>query len=76
MPRRLAMNSQEELARQLRELEKRVATLEARERLLLWGLATEDLELIDAGSADATEQDWVEIKVGDVTGYWHVFAAK
>ena len=70
------MNSQEELARQLRELEKRVATLEARERLLLWGLATEDLELIDAGSAGATQQDWVEITVGGNTGYIRVYASE
>ena len=70
------MNSQEELALQLGKLEKRVATLEARERLLLWGLGTEDLELIDAGSAGATQQDWVEITVGGNTGYIRVYASE
>lgn len=38
--------------------------------------ATEDLVLIDAGSAAATQQDWVEVTVGGNTGYIHIFAAK
>ena len=38
-------------------------------------LATEDLEIVDAGSAGATEQDWVEVKVGGNTGYLRVYAA-
>ena len=39
-------------------------------------LATEDVGVVDAGSAAATEQDWIEVKVGGVTGYIRVFAAK
>lgn len=70
------MNQLERMTLLVKDLEKRVRTLEARERSLTWILATEDLELVDAGSAAATEQDWVEIKVGGVTGYWHVYAAK
>ena len=42
----------------------------------LFDLATEDLDFVDAGSVGATQQDWVEITVGGVTGYIHVFAAK
>lgn len=37
---------------------------------------TEDLEFVDAGSAGATEQDWIEVNVGGVQGYIRVFAAK
>jgi len=37
-------------------------------------LSTEDLEIVDAGSAGATEQDWIEVQVGNVTGYIRVFA--
>jgi hypothetical protein len=44
--------------------------------LMEWNFATEDLEFIDAGSAAATEQDWIEVQVGNVTGYIRVFAAK
>lgn len=40
------------------------------------GLATEDLELVDAGSASATEQDWIEVEVGGTTGYIRVYASK
>ena len=39
-------------------------------------LATEDLEIVDAGSAAATEQDWIEVEVGGVQGYIRVYAAK
>lgn len=39
-------------------------------------LATEALEIVDAGSASATEQDWIEVEVGGVTGYIRVFATK
>ena len=40
------------------------------------GFATERLDLIDAGSAGATEQDWIQVKVGGNTGYIRVYAAK
>jgi hypothetical protein len=39
-------------------------------------LSTEDLDIVDAGSSAATEQDWIEVKVGGNTGYIRVFAAK
>jgi hypothetical protein len=39
-------------------------------------LSTEDLEIVDAGSAAATEQDWIEVEVGGNTGYIRVYAAK
>jgi len=72
------MNIQERIASasRLRELERRIAALEARERSLTWYLSTEDLKLIDAGSAGATQQDWVEITVNDVQGYLRVFSTK
>lgn len=41
-----------------------------------WNMATENLEFVDAGSAAATEQDWIEVRVGGNAGYVHVFAAK
>ncbi len=41
-----------------------------------WNMATEDLEFVDAGSAGATEQDWIEVQVGGATGYIRVHAAK
>ena len=37
---------------------------------------TEDTLIIDSGSAAATEQDWIEVKVGGVTGYIRVYATK
>lgn len=40
------------------------------------GLATESYEIIDAGSAAATEQDWIEVEIGGNQGYVRVFAAK
>jgi len=39
-------------------------------------LSTENLEIVNAGSAAATEQDWIEVKVGNNTGYVRVFSAK
>lgn len=38
-------------------------------------LDTETLSILDAGSAGATEQDWIEVEVGGNTGYIRVFAA-
>jgi len=40
------------------------------------GFATEDLGLVDGGSMGATEQDWIEVKVGGNTGYIRVYASK
>ena len=37
---------------------------------------TKDLILKDSGSAGATEQDWIEVTVGGVTGYIRVFSTK
>ena len=42
----------------------------------LFDMATEALVVADAGSAAATQQDWIEVTVGGNTGYIHVFAAK
>lgn len=42
----------------------------------LFDLATEDLAFVDAGSAGATELDWLEVTIGGNTGYIRVFAAK
>lgn len=39
-------------------------------------LSTEDVVFVDAGSAGATEQDWIEVTVGGVTGYIRVYATK
>ena len=39
-------------------------------------LSTEDLEFHNAGSAAATEQDWIDVQVGGATGYIRVYAAK
>lgn len=39
-------------------------------------LATENLKVVDAGSVGATQQDWVQVEVGGVTGYIHIYAAK
>jgi len=43
--------------------------------LMEWNFATENLEFVDAGSAGATEQDWIQVEVGGNTGYIRVFAA-
>jgi hypothetical protein len=40
------------------------------------GLSTENLEIVDAGSAGATEQDWIEVQVGGNTGYIRVYTSK
>lgn len=40
------------------------------------GTPTEATIIVDAGSTGATEQDWIEVTVGAVTGYIRVFAAK
>lgn len=37
---------------------------------------TEDVDFVDAGSVGATEQDWIEVKVGNNTGYIRVYAGK
>ena len=39
-------------------------------------LTTEDLEFVNAGSAGATELDWIQVEVGGATGYIRVYAAK
>ena len=39
-------------------------------------LATESLEVVDAGSTSATEQDWIEVEVGGNQGYIRVYASK
>jgi hypothetical protein len=44
--------------------------------ILELALATEDLDFVDAGSSGATEQDWIEVKVGGNQGYIRVFATK
>lgn len=44
--------------------------------LLELGFATETLEFVDAGSASATEQDWIEVEVNGVVGYIRVYASK
>lgn len=70
------MQLMEQMAAKIRELEKRVETLEARERSLAWGLSTEDLELIDAGTAGASFQHWIEITVDGNTAYLRVYSTK
>ena len=44
--------------------------------LLHLGTPTEDFEVVDGGSAGATEQDWVQVEIGGVVGYIRVFATK
>jgi hypothetical protein len=44
--------------------------------LMEWDFATENLGFVDAGSAGATAQDWIEVQVGGVTGYIRVYASK
>ena len=39
-------------------------------------LATENFAVVDAGSTSATEQDWIEVTVGGITGYIRVYATK
>ena len=38
--------------------------------------STEDLDFNDAGSTSATEQDWIQVKVGGNIGYIRVYATK
>jgi hypothetical protein len=38
-------------------------------------LTTEDLEIIDAGTAAATELGWIEVELDGVPGYLRVYAA-
>lgn len=44
--------------------------------LLHLNTSTEELEVVDAGSTSATEQDWIEVEVGGNIGYVRVFATK
>ena len=44
--------------------------------LSLYAPPTEELTIVDAGSAAASEQDWIEVTVGGATGYIRVYAAK
>jgi hypothetical protein len=39
-------------------------------------MITENLKIVDAGSTGATEQDWIEVEVGGITGYVRVYASK
>lgn len=50
--------------------------LEVAGKVKLSSMATEDITIDDAGSAGATEQDWIEVSVGGNTGYVRVYAAK
>ncbi|NIV33100.1 MAG: hypothetical protein GWN58_27725 [Anaerolineae bacterium] len=38
--------------------------------------ATENLDIVDSGSAGATAQDWIQVKVGGNTGYVRVYSSK
>jgi hypothetical protein len=49
--------------------------LTVKEQLVFDGF-TETVTIKDGGSAGATEQDWIEVTVGGVTGYIRVFATK
>ncbi len=75
-----ALNRIEELEARIAALE-RIAALRFVDSVLqvnggiAHDLATEDYALTDAGSAAATEQAWLEVTVGGVTGYIRVFAA-
>jgi len=40
------------------------------------GFSTENTAFVDSGSTGATEQDWVEVTVGGVTGYIRIYATK
>lgn len=44
--------------------------------IIQYTFGTENLEIIDAGSAGATEQDWIQVEVGGNTGYIRVYASK
>jgi hypothetical protein len=73
----------EQMEARLRALERAAATgLFEGTTLVLPGeaslpeLPTAGLAVVDAGSAGATEQAWVEVQVGGATGYLRVYAAK
>lgn len=60
-------------------LEDRVAALEAQAALqtpTTIDAATEEIKIVDAGSAGATEAGWIEVTLDGVTGYVRVYAAK
>lgn len=78
-----------ELVRTISALQRRVEELERAQRgipstvlfgadgsLIFNDFATETFKLVDAGSAGATEQDWVQVQVGGNTGYVRVYATK
>ncbi len=50
--------------------------MELQNTQILFHMTTEDLGFIDAGSAAATEQDWIEVNVAGNQGYIRVYAAK
>lgn len=52
------------------------AWVDLREELKTLRMSTEDLEFVNAGSAGATEQDWLEVTVGGNTGYIRIHATK
>jgi hypothetical protein len=43
------------------------------EALVHIGFATEDLELVDAGSSGATEAGWIQVQLSDTTGYIRIY---
>ena len=51
-------------------------SIDGQNSLFKFVLDTENLEITDAGSASATEQDWIEVEVGGNTGYIRVHASK
>ena len=74
----------EELERKLEELERLAAmglfdgtTMVLPGQLSLPDLSTGPLEIVDSGTATATEQGWVEVEDADGnTGYVRVYASK
>lgn len=82
-------NSDLDLIRAINQMRRRLDELERAARglpstvlfgadgsLLFNDFATETFKLVDAGSAGATEQDWLEVTVGGNPGYIRVFATK
>ncbi len=59
----------------IEELEERVAALE-RALTGKFATATQELEIVDAGTSGATEQAWVEVQVGGVVGYLRAFSSE
>jgi hypothetical protein len=43
--------------------------------LMEWNFTTENLEFVNAGSAGATEQGWIEVELAGVQGFIRVYAA-